>query len=114
MTGEIERVAGFVKHSFMKVDRHFLLFDRLLGLQVEEQDEAVVSPAGAEQPVAFRMKLEVIDQTIELVAGKFDGALAGFPIEDLDSGFAFQVIDVPDLANATDSEQRSIRRKRQR
>ena len=90
----------------------FLLAKRLLRLEIEEQEEAVVGAAGAEQPVAVGVKHQVLDEALELVVGELVRPLALLPVEDLDAGLAVEVVDVADLADAADGQQLAVRARR--
>src|SRR6266568_206631 len=97
-----ERLAAGIEHEVVDVHRNLVLLDRLVRLQVEEHQKAVARPAGPEQPLALRVKFEVIHEPLELVAGELVGALRRLPVEDLDTGVALEVVDVADLADTAD------------
>src|SRR6266508_1380529 len=76
VTGDVDRVAVLVQRHVVNVRLHLLLLDRLLRLQVEEHQEAVHGTAGGQQPLAFRVELQPLDQAGELVAGELESPLA--------------------------------------
>ena len=69
----------------MDVHRGLLLRKHLLAGGVEEEQEAVVVAAGAEQPVAPGVEPQVLDHPASL-ALDFAEPLPGSPVEDLDRG----------------------------
>ena len=69
MARDDERIAVRIQHGPVNVHRHLILFDRFLRGHIEEDHQAVVGAADAEQPFVFRMEFQAIDQAVELSPG---------------------------------------------
>src|SRR5260370_28208556 len=114
VTAGVDRVAGFVEHGIMNVHGRLFLADDPLCLQIEEEEQTVVSAARSQQPITLGMEGQMLDKAIELVAWEFVRARSLPPIEHLDAGFAVQVVDVADLADTAHPQALAIRGEGQR
>src|SRR5579875_2089505 len=104
MPGRVNRLGFFVEHERMDVHRRFFLPEGFVGLEIEEQKEAVVGPAAAEQPITLRMKRQMFDDSFEFVVNVFVRLLTLLPVENLYAGLAVEMIDVADLADAASGQ----------
>src|SRR5262245_6296383 len=93
-----ERVPVRGQGGVVDVSGEFLLPERLLRGNVEEEQKPLVRPAGPEEPGAVRCPGEGLHQAVELVAGELDGGFTRFPVEHFDTRLAIEVVDVADLA----------------
>ena len=73
-----------------------------------------LAPPAASSQSPSGMEGQVLDQPLELVAGELVRPLALPPVEDLDAGLAFEVVDVADLADPADGQQVAVGREGQR
>ncbi len=71
MASGVDGFVFLVKRQVVYDHRRFFLGERLLGRHVQKDEEPVlVAAAGGQQPVTPGMKAQVLDQTLELVAGE--------------------------------------------
>src|SRR5262249_35488366 len=75
-----------------------------------EHEEAISMAAGGEQPLASGVKFDVFDHGLA-VAGEIAKRLSRPGVEEFDTGFSVQVVNIADLADTAHRERGSAGRK---